>query len=559
MCVSGRDLPPLRPDAKLVLPSEQADASSCGLEGRRRMYWCHVPTVLGCYVPAVHSNCVHNERASLLLRTLGPTPEDPASRYLDEQFSVMRNLVRKHPVDRWSLERVAESYSGRLGLRYRRALDEIRVDGRVNRNDKKISAFLKAEKFNPLKKLSKPRMIMARAPKFNLSLASYLKPLEHMLWHKLKGPRYRTISTRQVGKGLNGRQRASLIQKKLQNIGDAVVFEVDGKSFESHVTAKDIAREHSIYRQAYKGDAHLNELLDVQLELKGKTVGGIRFRRPGARASGDFNTGLGNTLIMLAVVRASFAVLFDRLGRPFRWDTLCDGDNALIFVERDVATWVHKSFAAVVQSVSSQELAVENPVTALEEIVFGQSKPCWNGHEYIMVRDPLKVISTAFSGYRHYDHYNFGLRLIKAVSQCELALARGIPILEAYFAKALELVGNVPDLRDPEMYLEGRLLEASRLLRSSGETLADVKPLGVSARARRSFEVGWGISVERQLEMERELLAGLAFPHCGGGPWAEIKRWLRGSKVHWAPFVVTDGPHGQVPEPSIVAFLDSML
>jgi hypothetical protein len=523
------------------------------------MYWCHVPIVEGCYVPAVHSNCVHNERASLLLRTLGPTPEDPASGFLEHEFSVMRNLVKRNPVDRWSLERVAESYSGRLGVRYRRALDELRRDGRVNRNDKKISAFLKAEKFNPLKKLSKPRMIMARAPKFNLSLASYLKPLEHMLWRKLKGPRYRTISTRQVGKGLNARQRALLIQTKLQNVGDAVVFEVDGKSFEAHVTAKDIAREHSIYRQAYKGDAHLNELLDVQLTLKGKTVGGIRFRRSGARASGDFNTGLGNTLIMLAVVRASFAVLEERLGRRFRWDTLCDGDNALIFVERSVATWVHTSFASVVQSVSSQELAVENPVTALEAIVFGQSKPCWNGREYIMVRDPLKCVSTAFSGYRHYNHFGFGLRLIKAVSQCELALARGIPILEAYFAKALELVGDVPDLPDPEMYLEGRLMEASRALRSSGETLADVKPMGVSARARRSFAEGWGIDVERQLEMERELVAGLSFPHCGKGPWAQVKRLIRGNQVKWAPFVVTDGPDGQVPEPSVVAFLDSTL
>jgi len=433
----------------------------------------------------------------------------------------------------------------------------LRYDGEINRWDKKIGAFLKAEKFNPLKKLSKPRMIMARKPRYNLELASYLKPLEHCLWRCLKGSRYVTKATRQVGKGLNGEQRASLIREKLQNLGDAVVFEVDGKAFEAHVTSQDLALEHSIYRAAYKGDETLSKLLDVQLVLKGRTAGGIKFRREGARASGDFNTGLGNTLIMLCVVRASVRLLAERLNHPLRWDCLVDGDNALMFVHSADSRWVIKHFDEAVRLVSSQELAIENPVTALEEIVFGQSKPCFNGTRYTMVRDPLKVVSTAFSSYRHFENWNHGLRLCKSISQCELALARGIPILEAYFARALELVGNVPDLRDPSIYLEGRLLEALRDLKSSGETLADVKPIGVTAAARQSFAIAWGISVERQVALEGEITRDLRFPLWDGGLWSRVRRFLLGTSVTWDRFVVTDGRDGEVPQKSIVSFLDS--
>lgn len=565
ICVGMRSAP-LREGAKLTMPAEVRDTSSCGVEGKRRMYWCHVPSIEGCWSPAVHSNCVHNERASLLLRTLGPTPEDPGHKYLDEAFASLANLIVKKNVARWSRERVVQSYSGRLRRRYLEALDSLREDGQVNRMDKRLSAFLKAEKFNPLLKPSKPRMIMARSPRFNLELASYLKPLEHALWKCIKGESYEGTATRQVGKGLNAPKRADLLRRKMLNIGGGcVVFEVDGKSFEAHVTTEDIRREHAIYRSAYKGDENLSKLLDTQLVLKGVTSGGIRYRRSGARASGDFNTGLGNTLIMVASLRACFKLLREEMRDNFRWDMLCDGDNALIFLEPRVASQVHKRFAESVRLVSSQELAVESPVTELEQVVFGQCKPCVirnKSHgsndpsglpEVTMVRDPLKTLSNAFSSYRHYENYGFGVKVLKSVAQCELALARGIPVLEAYFGRALELVGNVPDLTDPSSYLEGRHVEAISILRSAGETLADVKPIGVSAEARISFEKAWGIGVEMQLELEDRLRAGVNFPLMDGGLWSRLRMAI-GSRS-WKPIYLTDGPDGEARWSSIVYFL----
>jgi hypothetical protein len=208
---------------------------------------------------------------------------------------------------------------------------------------------------------------------------------------------------------------------------------------------------------------------------------------------------------------AAFALLEGDLG-PFRWTALADGDNCLVFVERRVASLVHQRFGDAVALVSAQELAVEKPVAVLEEITFGQSRPCYNGVEYTMVRPPFKVLSQAFSGYRHYNHYKFGLRLAASVARAELHLARGVPVLEAYFAAALERLGGVRPLPNPEDYLEGHLLDALR----AGALEFDSTPRGVSEEARRSFALAWGLGVEEQLSLERQVVDSLeGFPNPG--------------------------------------------
>jgi hypothetical protein len=427
------------------------------------------------------------------------------------------------------------------------AYESLCVEGRLNKQDKRISAFVKAEKFNPLLKPSKPRMIMARAPRYNLILASYLKPFEHMLYDKWRVSVPGVPKTRLVGKGLNGDQRAELIRRKMEGVGEGcVVFEVDGKSFEAHVTQEDLVLEHSVYRAAYPGDRQLSELLDTQLVLKGITSGGVVFRREGARASGDFNTGLGNTVIMGASVKAAVRVLTDELG-VFRYDLLADGDNCLIFVEPRVASEVHRLFARAVRTVSGQEMAVEDPVTRLTEVVFGQSKPCKRSlGSWTMVRNPLKTLSHAFSGYRHYNHYDkFGVKILKAVAQCELALARGIPVLQAYFAAAVNKLGKFSDLRNPNDFLEARYYETL----AKGGALPDVKVVEITAEARQSFFEAWGIGVDEQLDLERRLPLEMTFPH-------EDTEFGR---VGWVPVYVGDGSDGEgITTKSWSGFLDSV-
>jgi hypothetical protein len=508
---------PLRDGARVTIPAEDAKSMSCD-PGRRRMYRCFVPAIEGCWSPAVHSNCIHNETAALGLRTMGPTPDDPAPwpPAVVKQFKELRIMVKKMNLVPMGEAQVAASYKGALGRRYAEALVMLEDEG-LEPRDMKLSAFVKGEKFNPGLKVSKPRMINPRSPKYNLCVASYLKPLEHALWRKWKIG-HMCKPTRVSGKGLNATARAMLIERKMANVGDCVVFEVDGKAFEAHVSRAQLELEHGVYRAAYRGDRNLTTLLRAQLHLSGQTSGGVKFYREGCRASGDFNTGLGNTLLMGSFVIAAMRSL--DLSHP--WTVLADGDNCLLFVHRAVSAFVHHEFFDLVRSMCSHEMTVEKPTTVMEEVVFGQSQPVATVRGYTMVRSPFKVLSGAFCGYRHYNNPQFAPRLALAVAQAERALHRGVPVLGPYFDRAVSILSKYRPLRDPEKHLEGHLIGVK-----------DPGYVPIDAEARLSFELAFGIGVEEQRALERTLESIL---DAELAPVFDEARWLR---------TEVDGRHGR--------------
>jgi hypothetical protein len=400
-------------------------------------------------------------------------------------------LARHANLERWTLERTVASYSGRLRVRYEEALRSLGND-ELSDFDAKLSGFLKGEKFNPVVKCAKPRLINPRNPRFNLVLASYLKPLEHMLWSKwVYG--HGCPKSRVSAKGLNMVRRANLIRRKMEEVGDCIVFEVDGKAFEAHVGSEQLRLEHAVYKAAYPKDRTLCWLLEKQLHLVGKTNHGWKYRRDGCRASGDFNTGLGNTILMGTFTIAALETLTDATSR---WTVMADGDNCLIFIDRHSATRVHGLFAEAIASVSSHEVTLERPTDTIEEVTFGQSQPVLTDRGYVMVRDVYKVLSGAFSGYRHYGEARFAPRLVKAVAQAEGALACGVPLLQPYFAEVLRVCQGYKDLSRPDLFLEGHLLHVP--------TYA-VAPIG--QRTRLSFERAFGIGPAEQVSMEARLVA----------------------------------------------------
>lgn len=514
----------LRDDARVDLPADFTDRL-CGAEGpRRHMYWCYVPMMEGVWAPVVHSPCWHNELAGLVRRTLGPSPEFPDSGLLALEFKKLRTLCRRLGVQRMTMADVVAGYRGPMRLKYQRALESFSVDSWLVKRDRRLDAFVKGEKVNPLAKSpTKPRVIMARSPRFNLRLATYLKPFEFALWKRWKGDPA-VSHTRLVAKGLNLVERARLIRRKMGDIGEGcVVFEVDGSQFEAHVTADDLRLEHSTYRAAYPRDQELDFLLSSQLVVKGRTMCGIKYSRDGCRASGDYNTGMGNSIIMTCACLATMKLLIQRHG-PIRYTLLADGDNCLLFVEPVLAGLVHQQFAASCREVSPQELVVEESVTLPEKVVFGQSQGVWNGRDWIMCRSVWKVLSGAFCSYKHYGEYRFGLRLLKAVIQCELYLALGLPVLQAYFAEALRQVAWVRDLRDPTLWLDQHALEAIKLAGGfDAIQRAGLRP--VTLKARESFEAAFGIGIQEQLRYESVLPRDLNLPVDPDLVWKRVKVW----------------------------------
>jgi len=446
----------------------------------------------GTWVPQVHANCSHNENAALLLRSLAslPRPVDcPVGGGFERLFRQLRSIARRYSGQSWSHLETARSYSGMLGRRYAEAERSLRLDGRLRSSDYKLRAFLKAEKVGAAKD-AKPRMIFPRSPRYNLSLASWLKPFEHWLWGYLTFSRLfggRNL-TRIVAKGLSPTRRANLIKRKLERFDCGACFEVDGKAFEAHVSSPQIRAEHGVYLAAFRGSPGLHSVLSHQT-FEGVTSSGQKFSRPGGRASGDFNTGMGNSLIMLAVVGAVL------LSRGVTFDLLVDGDNALVFCELADLDCVRKDFARDVLAESGHELALEAPTVQLESIRFGRSAPlCLGGDRWTMVREPWSVLSGATASHRWLREPAFARRYLEGVARCELSLAVGVPVIQAWALRLLRACGThrkaLPSAALADYFVVGaRLVDESCVVEPSRE-------------ARLSFERAFGISPDEQLQWE---------------------------------------------------------
>lgn len=451
----------------------------------------------------MHAPCAHNMVHGLLLRTMGPTPEPSKAGLtaLQRAFREVRRVVLGRvvaPIEQWDFDRVASSYrEKRMRVRYEQAAASLRNDGLCTRKDAKVKAFVKGEKLANYK-IHKPRIIMGRDPRYNLELASFLKPIEHAVYPALRGWGNLFLThTRLIGKGLNQNQRAALIDRKFSSKPRLVAMEIDGKSFESHFVVPVLRGEHSVYKRL-NSDPRLAELLGWQEEFAG-AGSGVRFKVKGVRASGDFNTGLGNTITMCSLVLASAKAL------GLRFDMIVDGDNALLFVfEEDLNAWrlgLPEQFLEM-----GFEVTLSDPMRSVEECVFGQSKPLLAAGKLTMVRDPFKVLSHAACGYQHYADMRGGLRVLKSVAYCEAVLNRGVPVLQALAHAMLKATQGVSFANAiPENY-------EHRTILSEGIDWSKAVEADIPAETRIGFERSWGVSPDEQVRMEAYLSKGFCPP-----------------------------------------------
>jgi len=381
------------------------------------------------------------------------------------------------------------SYSGALRRRYIEAARSLADDGLSGFNDYYLRAFLKAEKNRVPSKMAKPRLIFPRSPRFNLELASRLQPFEHWLWGRLNGKVLDVgDGSRLVAKGLNPRQRANLIRRKFAAMPDCVCFEIDGAAFEAHVGPHQLDQEELLYAAAFPGDRRLRWLLQRQKSLLG-SVAGAKFSRPGARASGDYNTGMGNSLIFLVEVVSALREL------GVRADVLVDGDNALLFVSRAVLPVVLRDFARLVRESSGHEVKLERPTSVIEEIRFGGSAPVWCGKKvgWSMVREWNRVLSGAFSSHIHLREPKFAKRWMNGVARCELSIARGVPVLQSWALGAIHALSGAK-LPRADFYRDYFALGAWI---ASEDAMVPVED-----EARHSFARAFGVLPEEQKVME---------------------------------------------------------
>lgn len=469
-----------------------------------------------------HHDCTHNQLVSIHNRVCGLTPQPKA-----ESINRLRDYTRRlgaslRRVGPWALDRVVEHYTGSKRVRYQRAAEKYRSLGLTQRQAE-VSMFIKCEKikFSEAKPNPDPRAIQFRDPVYSVVLASYLKPVEEVVYN-MRGNRLNGLPrTRVIAKGLNQRQRASLLEEKLASFVDPLVFGLDASRFDQHVSVGHLEAEHALYREV-NNDPDFARLLSWQLRNVVRTSKGVKYVTRGKRMSGDMNTALGNCVIMVSMLGLFFE------GTGIGWDCLDDGDDILLIIERSSSSGIEALLEAHFLDLG-MTLKVESKAEIIEEVEFCQSHPVWVDGHYTFVRNPAKVMSGALVGHKWISMPSLLSRrkLCNTIGMCEAILNRGVPVLQE-FAQAL--------IRNAATQKQVRLEHAEQLFyrvrnelgKSKVTKLPVCKPLPISDEARQSFQLAFGVSVDEQLHWEA-YLRGWQFSLEGGHDErtpVDVDNWL---------------------------------
>lgn len=445
----------------------------------------------GSFEVHVHNNCLCNEDISLRNRVLMevPLPHHEFVRPARElAHRIGTWMGRATPMDgEW-----INKYSGRKLTLYRNAEADLLIEP-FNRRDRFIKSFVKPEKISDPTR--DPRTIQARSPRYNYTLGNYLKAIEHKLYN-IKGSRNlrkHLPSGRLIAKGLDLRRRAYLCKKKMALFPHARCLSIDASRFDAHVSQALLEIEHSVYKRCFPGDRLLQQLLDLQLVNRGHTAGGIAYRCPGGRMSGDMNTALGNCLLMVILVATTMKLMGYK---PHQWNMLCDGDDTLLFMSAEHLPHV-KTNLPMVMNRAGMKIKLENEASDLHDIVFCQGKivDCADGLKF--VQQPVRSYSRSLVSTRHFQHLKSVDRTLQQIGRCELAINMGVPVLQAYALAMLRNAGD-PPARGAEVYT-GRTFKAQREWKAHGGV---VTPLPITPEARLSFARAFDIEPWEQEWLE---------------------------------------------------------
>lgn len=343
--------------------------------------------------------------------------------------------------ERMSLDQVIRCYSGRKRKTYMQAKYLLQRQG-LTKKDGEVNMFVKEERLPEEDVDDKaPRAIQYRSPKYTLTLATYLKPLEETFYHL---PGLGPTRTRVVTKGMNKKALAKLLIEKSEAFSDPVFVELDHSRFDSTVSVDHLKMEHWFYNSVYK-DTSLKLMLRHQLCNKGWTRHGIRYKVNGTRMSGDYNTGLGNSLINRATIESAVAGV--------KHELMVDGDDSVLILEaRDLGCFDVDHF---------RRFGFKTKIfykTKINEVEYCRARLV--SSVPVMCRDPLRVFSNMGTALRYYGPVGM-FYWLNAVFACEYASNPNMPIYCAF--KPFTKMRMIRD-EDFERKMEGQTFDHGDLI-----------------------------------------------------------------------------------------------
>jgi hypothetical protein len=325
-----------------------------------------------------------------------------------------------------------DRYSGRKKQLYQNALEDMRAGRYTLEEDASVKVFVKYEKTDRTTKSDPvPRVISPRNPRFNIRVGRYLSPLEEKMFHSLGLMFHDTHPT--VIKGFNASDSATILLKKWNLFRDPVAVGLDASRFDQHVSVDALEWEHSVYVKCFRTRKHklrLAKLLGHQLvnRCSGSVPDGVvEYEVNGTRMSGDMNTSLGNCVLMCAMMKAYF------LHKRVEAQLANNGDDCVVFLERSDLPGFLDGLTDWFLELGFN-MAVEKPVDVFEQLEFCQTKPVFDGVEWIMCRNPHTAIAKDSVMLKVWDSPKVFRGWLDAVGTGGLSLASRLPVFQAFYS-----------------------------------------------------------------------------------------------------------------------------
>jgi len=264
---------------------------------------------------------------------------------------------------------------------------------------------------------------------------------------------------------------------------------IDASRFDQHVSKPLLEWEHSIYRKFYPGDKELAALLKCQLKTHGSIScpdGFIKYTAC-SRCSGDYNTALGNCLLVIGIVVNVLKELHVKA------DIVDNGDDCLLITERGNEA----ALCAAIPEVFGRMgfvMKIEPVVSEMEKIEFCQTHPVWDGSRWRMVRNVIASMSKDATITHHLGIAYTLQSHLRTIGEGGLSLVSGIPIMQEYYCAMLRAGGNAKVIQG---YLRNTGLDS--------HSTVSPKWTPVTCEARASFAMAFGIMPDAQLAAEEEL------------------------------------------------------
>jgi len=356
-----------------------------------------------------------------------------------------------------------------------------------------VKAFLKREKVSFESKDPAPRLIQPMPDEYLLEVGCYLKPFEKPLMDSIE----RSLDVF-ISKGKLPQETATWISDKWSQYSEPVCVDLDVSRFDQHVHAEALKEEFYCYNKIFQND-YLAKLLRMQINcsrrivVEGESI--ISFRTEGGRLSGVPNTGMGNVLLMCAMLRTFCTSRFPE--RDF--GLLDNGDDCNVIMER---AWLAEFVAAARGWFLEMgfTLKIENVAYNLQDIEHCQASPIEiRPSEWTMVRKLRRVgmrEALVVRAVREKKDWDFFRSAISCGGMYDFA---GIPVLQAWFWKLGE--GTNRSYTPTSVNRSIEWLDV-RSLRGQDMTGKDVKCLEISPQARAWLTAKFGICLWEQIDIE---------------------------------------------------------